>query len=334
MTRPGLLRLRNWIAAVVAGIIVVAVAGLAGLIVFGTASKPPELMSVSDPMRHIDFSTLPKLQQFRARDGQVLSYRLYPGTGPDVVVLIHGSSGESSGMHAVAMALNAIGDTVYVPDLRGHGHDGRPGDIDYIGQLDDDLADLESVIRPLHPNAGLILAGHSSGGGFVFRIAVGPDADLFNRFVLLSPVMPYGAVTFRPNVGGWATPFVGRIIALKVLNRLGVRWFNGLPIVGFAVDPHASVPLDESYSYRMQENFSAPHDALARLPVVKQPLAILIGADDELFYADRYAPLIHQQSPSVPVQIVTGVNHMGMVTDPTAIAAVATAVNARATIPR
>ncbi len=134
------------------------------------------------------------------------------------------------------------------------------------------------VIRLLHPNVDLIVAGHSSGGGFVFRIAVGPNADLFDRFLLLSPVMPYGAATYRPNVGGWATPFVGRIIALKVLNSLGIRSFNSLPIVGFAVDSHASVPLDESYSYRMQENFSAPHDALARLPAVKEPLVMLIGA--------------------------------------------------------
>lgn len=147
------------VTSIVAAVIVVAVVGLASLIVFGKASRPPALSSVSDPMRRIDFSDLPMLQQFNARDGQALSYRLYPGTGQDVVVLIHGSSGESSGMHAVAKTLSAIGDTVYVPYLRGHGHDGRPGDIDRIGQLDDDLADFVGVIRQLHPRASLILVG-------------------------------------------------------------------------------------------------------------------------------------------------------------------------------
>jgi len=213
-----------------------------------------------------------------------------------------------------------------VPDLRGHGHDGTMGDIDYVGQLDDDLADLVGVIRPLHPKAHLILAGHSSGGGFVFRIAVGPVAPLFDRFVLLAPIMPYGAVTYRPNVGGWATPYVGRIIALKILNRLGIRWFNGLTAVAFAVDPHASVPLTAAYSYRMLTDFAAPPDALARLAAVRQPLSIVIGADDELFYADRYAPLIHDARPDVPVTLVAGINHMGMVTDPRALIADATAI--------
>ena len=314
------------VAGIVAGLIVVAVVGLAALIVFGTRPQPPALTSVSAPMRRIDFSDLPTLQQFKARDGQPLSYRLYPGTGRDVVVLIHGSSGESSGMHAVAKTLSAIGDTVYVPDLRGHGHDGRPGDIDRIGQLDDDLVDFVGVIRRLHPSASLILVGHSSGGAFVMRIAEGPDARWFTRFVILSPALPHGGETLRPNAGGWVTPFVGRIIALKILNQLGVRWFNGLPILAFAVDPHASVPLDAAYSYRMQQNFTAPPDAIARLSVLKQPLTVLVGSKDELLFADRFAPLIHRVRPDVPVILVPDIDHMGMVTDRRALAALTSAV--------
>ena len=316
----------KWIAGIIAGLIVVAVLGLAGLLVFGTASRPSEMTSVSDPLRRVDFSDLPKLQQFRARDGQALSYRVYPGTGQDAVLLIHGSSGVGSGMHMVAKALSAVGDTVYVPDLRGHGHDGRRGDIDYIGQLDDDLADFVAVIRSLHSQGDLILAGHSSGGGFVLRIAEGPEARWFSRFVLLSPLLPYGTETNRPNGGGWAAPYIGRIIALRILNRAGIRWFNGLPIVAFAVDPHASVPLDDSYSYRMQINFSAPHKASRSSRSVKQPLAVLIGSKDEIMYADRYAPVIHRERPDVSVILVPGVDHMGMVTDPKAFAAIVAAL--------
>jgi hypothetical protein len=120
--------------------------------------------------------------------------------------------------------------------------------------------------------------------------------------------------------------YVGRIIALKLLNRIGVTWFNGLTVVAFAVDPHASVPLTAAYSYRMLIDFAAPPDALTRLAAVKQPFAILIGADDELFYADRYAPLIHGARQDVPVTLVAGVNHMGMITDPRALDADASAI--------
>jgi alpha-beta hydrolase superfamily lysophospholipase len=324
-THPRMLHIAKWAALGVATVLIVEIIGLAALMIFGTKPMPPQMLSVSDPMRRVDFSGLPRLQQFTARDGQALSYRMYPGTGHSVVVLIHGSSGESSGMHAVAQSLNAIGDTVYVPDLRGHGHDGRPGDIDYIGQLDNDLADFMRVIRPLHPGATFTLMGHSSGGGFVLRIAEGPQAHWFDRFVLLSPLLGYQSPTSRPDLGGWATPYIGRIIALRTLNAVGVRWFNGLPIVAFAIDRHAPVPLVAAYSYRMQMNFSAPRDVVARLSSIKQPMIVLVGSDDEIFYADRYAPLIHSKLAGVPVILVPGVNHMGMVTDPRALSAITAA---------
>jgi hypothetical protein len=61
-------------------------------------------------------------------------------------------------------------------------------------------------------------------------------------------------------------------------------------------------------------------DAIARLVAEKPPLAIVIfiGSEDELFYADRYGPLIHGVRPDAPVNLVAGVDHMGMVTDPRA----------------
>jgi non-heme chloroperoxidase len=324
-TYPRMLHIAKWAAISVATIVAVEIVGLTGLMIFGTKPSPVQMLSVSNPMRHVDFAGLPKLEQFTARDGQRLSYRLYPGTNRDVVVLIHGSSGESSGMHAVAQSLNAIGDTVYVPDLRGHGRDGRPGDIDYIGQLDNDLADFMGVIRPLHPGATYTLMGHSSGGGFVLRIAEGPQAHWFDRFVLLSPLLGYASPTNRPDLGGWATPYIGRIIALRTLNAVGVRWFNGLPIVAFAIDRTAPVPLVAAYSYRMQMNFSAPRDVVTRLAAVKQPMIVLVGSDDEIFYANRYAAVIHGERADVPVILVPGVNHMGMVTDPRALASIVAA---------
>ena len=78
-------------------------------------------------------------------------------------------------MHPLAKALRDAGASVYVPVLRGHGNFGRSGDIDHIGQLEDDLADFIAVLRPLHPNASFSLIGFSSGGGFVLRVIATPD---------------------------------------------------------------------------------------------------------------------------------------------------------------
>jgi pimeloyl-ACP methyl ester carboxylesterase len=83
--------------------------------------------------------------------------------------------------------LNAAGTTVYKPDLRGHGGSGKRGDIDYIGQLDDDIVDLIATIRAEHVNAALTLIGFSAGGAFTIRIAGGPHGDLFNRYIVIDP---------------------------------------------------------------------------------------------------------------------------------------------------
>ena len=47
---------------------------------------------------------------------------------------------------------------IITPDLRGHGFSPeRRGDIDYIGQLEDDLADLISELKNDYPNAHIVL---------------------------------------------------------------------------------------------------------------------------------------------------------------------------------
>jgi alpha-beta hydrolase superfamily lysophospholipase len=312
----------KWALLALASLAVIAGAGLAAAIAFGTAAAPTAMASVSTPMGKVDYSDMPRPQHFQARDGTTLSYRLYPHDGDRVAVLIHGSSGESSAMHALAHAVAAAGYAVYVPDLRGHGNDGRLGDIDYAGQLDDDLVDLMAVIRHDHPQAGVALVGHSSGGGFVLRTAEGPHTELFSRYVLLAPALHYGASTWRPDAGGWAAPFVPRIVGLNVLDRLGIHWSQHLPVVAFAVDPRVPVRLAPTYSLVMQRNFSAPNDDLARFGQIRAPVALLVGAQDEIFYADRYATVLGPLRPATTFQVVPDVDHMGLITRPDAIAAI------------
>ena len=316
----------GWMLLAVVGVAALACGGVAAAVAFGTAPAPKPMASISAPLRDVDYSDLPPLQHDTARDGTALAYRLYPHDGNRVVVLIHGSSGESSGMHALARAIAAAGFAVYVPDLRGHGNDGRLGDIDYAGQLDDDLFDLVQVVRRAHPEAHITLIGHSSGGGFVLRIAEGKYAGLFARFVLLSPALPYREPTMRPNAGGWVRVFVPRLIGLSILDRLGIHAWQHLPVIAFAVSPAAKVRLAPTYSFVMLQNFGPPRDALAHLGRIAAPTALLVGAEDEVFYADRYAPLLHPLKADLAVTVIPGIDHMGMIVQPKALAAVVAAL--------
>ena len=124
-------------------------------------------------------------------------------------------------MHQVANTLAAKGITAVAMDVRGHGASGTRGDIAYLGQLDDDLMDLVAKLRKTDANATFSLIGHSSGAGFVLRIAGGPDGRAFERFVLLAPYLGYSAPTNRPAEGPalWASPDLPRIFATILLEQ-------------------------------------------------------------------------------------------------------------------
>jgi pimeloyl-ACP methyl ester carboxylesterase len=281
----------------------------------------------------------PPVQKYKARDGGLLAYRYFePKSGehrPAVVaILLHGSSGSSLNMTVLGDALAKSGVPVFAPDARGQGLSGRRGDIDYIGQLDDDLADLISVVRKTYPDARLVLVGHSAGGGFALRIAGEAEGHLFSRFVLLSPVLGRLAPTPRPGVD-WARPHTGRIVFLTVLNAIGITALNGETAVDFNLPPDTDdLGLTRSWSYRMMMNYGPRGQTqlfgrpgylvdAARAPA---PIVVIAGADDEQFFAHKYALAFEGLAKPVSVELVPGVGHMGVLSDPHAVSTIVAAV--------
>lgn len=295
---------------------------LAALIAFGTAPPPPPLPAMAD-ITGGTYADLPAVERFSARDGMHLAYRAYRVEAPSTVaVLVHGSAGDSRAMHALGRALRAAGVAAYAIDVRGHGESGRRGDIDYVGQIDDDLADFTTVVDAAHPGARKVLVGHSSGGGFALRVAGGPQGDIYDAYVLLAPMLHQNAPTTRPNAGGWAAPDVPRIFGLSVLESLGLPWFQQLSVIAFAVPAKAAAGLTPRYSYRLQKNFRPREDYQADVRGVRRPLRVWIGADDELFVADRYASLFGSLRPDIEVGVLPRVSHVGIVARAEALSAV------------
>src|SRR5258708_12939662 len=171
-----------------------AVAGFVSVLLGGLIAwpihQPPELKSISAYRKLMDYSALPELTRFQARDGSALAYRHYPARMPStgrIAVVVHGSSGSSQGaVHSLSLALAARGVQTYAVDIRGHGASGNRGDIAYLGQLQDDMADLVAEIRKTNPTAPLTLIGHSSAGGFPLRIPPSPIHNPFPRPLLLA----------------------------------------------------------------------------------------------------------------------------------------------------
>jgi alpha-beta hydrolase superfamily lysophospholipase len=309
--------------AIVWGLAFVAFAGLVLAAMIATPMKrPPELTSISATAGAVDRSDMPPLQRFHARDGTELGYRHYPARGPasgQAAVLIHGSSGSSVAVHALAKALAAHGVETWAPDIRGHGASGTRGDIVYLGQLEDDMSDFVAEIRKTNAAAPLTLLGHSSGGGFALRIAGSSIQNLFARTVLLSPYLGYDAPSSRQDAGGWASPDIPRFLGLSVLRRFGITCCESLPTIAFAVGPDTSAILASTYSYRLMRNFGATQYR-ADLAAAGKPVALYAGAADELMFPEKYGDAV---GPRVAVKLIDGVNHMAIVSDPVAVSVIA-----------
>jgi alpha-beta hydrolase superfamily lysophospholipase len=309
--------------AVIWGLALVGFAGLVLAAMIATPiRRPPELTSISATAGAVDRSDMPPLQRFHARDGTELGYRHYPARGPasgQAAVLIHGSSGSSVAVHALAKALAAHGVETWAPDIRGHGASGTRGDIVYLGQLEDDMSDLVAEIRKTNAAAPLTLLGHSSGGGFALRIAGSSIQNLFARTVLLSPYLGYDAPSSRQDAGGWASPDLPRFLGLSVLRRLGITCCESLPTIAFAVGPDTSAILASTYSYRLMRNFGAAQYR-ADLAAAGKPVALYAGAADELMFPEKYGDAV---GPRVAVKLIDGVNHMAIVSDPAALSVIA-----------
>jgi alpha-beta hydrolase superfamily lysophospholipase len=326
------LEIKVMIATIVSGGFQVVVWGLAMIgfaatvlaaLISRPVHQPAELPSISKTANAVDHSGMPGLDRFHARDGTELAYRHYPPRAPatgQIAIVVHGSSGSSVAVHALAKALAERGVETYAPDTRGHGASGTRGDIAYLGQLEDDLADLVGEIRKANAAAPLTLLGHSSGGGFALRVAGSRIQSLFVRTVLLAPYLGYDAPSSRHNAGGWASPDIPRFIGLSVLRRLGIVCCESLPTIGFAVAANTSHILTPTYSYRLMRNFGTSRDYREDLAAAGGPVAVFAGAADELMFPDKYADAVGQR---VPVRLIDGVNHMEIVSAPAAVSAIA-----------
>ncbi|MDR9469414.1 alpha/beta fold hydrolase [Marinospirillum sp.] len=307
--------LRVFIFLLVSAVIYLSIAGF--LVVSDQQREPgQEKKSLAFDELAIDGKGLPELKTFPARDGNQLSYRFYPAQSEKVLVLLHGSGWHSRYLLPLAEFISSANlAKVYTPDLRGHGHSPvRRGDIDYIDQLVDDLADFVAQVRNENPDSLLIIGGHSSGGGLSLRFAESEYGQQADAYMLLSPWLQYNAPTIRPD-GSWATPYTRRIIGLSMLNHVGIDWFNDRPVIKFDMPEEVRDGTETlSYSYRLNRGY-APRDYKKALGSIKQPLLVVVGTKDSLFLAEKFEPVISQYTEA-DVELVDGVTHLGVVVNP------------------
>ncbi|MBI5894993.1 MAG: alpha/beta hydrolase [Desulfobacterales bacterium] len=302
-------------------LVLLAAGALAAALAFGGPKSPAPMASINDPFKAVDFSDLPTRLRYTAEDGAALAYRGYApagGAARGSVVLVHGSSASSNSMHVLAKAFAGAGFAAYALDIRGHGDSGVKGTIDYIGQLEEDLASFVKAVPLTKP---VTLAGFSSGGGFVLRFAGSERQDEFQSYLLLSPFLSPDAPNYRPGSGGWVSVGIPRIIGLMALNRLGFRAFNGLAVTRFALGEEAKKLLTPTYSFSLAVNFQPQRDYEANIRAVHQPVTVVAGASDEVFMTDQLEGIFRKQGQTWPVMLLPGIEHIPLTLDTEAVKA-------------
>lgn len=267
-----------------------------------------------------DVTDLPPLETWRARDGASLGYRTYAApTSGTVLVLLHGSAWHGAYFAPLARELaRSDAATVITPDLRGHGPaPQRRGDCDYIGQLEDDLEDLLRHLRKTRAPARLVLGGHSSGGALALRYLDGTTTrEPVDAHLLLAPYLGPDAPATRRGSGGWAYPLLPVLIPVAILTGMGVKCVARAKVIYFRMPRDVRDGTETLwYSFRLLQSMNPRAiDAKHLAPLAEKPTLVLVGADDEAFYAEKFASAF--QPARAMVELIPHATHLGVVHDP------------------
>lgn len=245
-----------------------------------------------------------KERYFQMRDGAKIYAKVFGDQNNTNILMLHGVATNSQGLEKFAYQMareNKVRITIF--DLRGHGKsDGEMWQTAYIGQYEDDIADIIKQIKSQN-NGPLIIAGHSMGGGIVLRYALAQNAPNVDGYLLASPLLGGDSESMKPKTNDvkpqnapkeeeqviFRTP---RMIGVLMFNIIGIKSFNHLPIMLFNHDDQPSYGFNALASMQPNE----PKDYKIALGSIKTPLLLIAGKSDEYFNANAYPQIIKNYS--------------------------------------
>ena len=248
------------------------------------------------------------------------------------IIVIHGILSSSyTNNRFSGLIRDAANAEVYALDLRGHGSsDGQAGDVDYIGQYADDIADVVRTIKQEKPKGKILLAGHSMGGGISLRYAMNQSAPSIDGYLMFAPQLGENSPTNKTQDNQSSEPentfmalHIPRLIGLALLNSMGITQWNNMPVFFFNLPE--GTPLS-SYSYRSTASMS-PKDYTTGLQAIDKPLLVVVGENDEAFNAAAYEEAISTYSKG-EFLMVDGQTHNGIRHDEVAMRRVREWINA------
>lgn len=253
---------------------------------------------------------------FTVRDKKKMFAYKFPKKSDNTIILIHGVKSTGYLYNRTAGLLQeATQAEVFAIDLRGHGKsDGKDGDVDYINQYADDLADIINTIRKQKPNGKIIIAGHSMGGGVALNYALQKNKTKIDGYLLFAPLLGHNSPAFQQtplaetdSIEPFMKIQITRIIGLKMFNEIGDHSHDSLPVLFFNLPENMP---SRKYTYRANMSM-APEDYKDGLKSINVSMLVLIGNKDEAFNAEAMKRVVSENSQA-QIQIIEGVTHNGI----------------------
>lgn len=210
--------------------------------------------------------------------------------------------------------------TCYLPSWRGRGLSGDHPDLSYVRLVDDAVAYVDSIGRPV------ALAGWSGGAGLALSVAARSDA--VHALAPIEPNTPRFMSEEDRAALGSAVTRMGELAAEGRLTE-GVRAFAGfvfddeeIALAGEAgyLDATARYVPDLLNFFRQLRDYHGPtHEDPAVLGAISAPVLVLVGSDTKP-YCTAYAQHVAELAPNARIHEIAGVGHAAPLTHPGALA--------------
>lgn len=284
----------------------------------------------------------PSIEYLEAEDGLELAYTDWipddwDGSG-EIVLLVHGSSAYGELYGVLGERLAARGVLARLIDVRGHGRsrcappsqcgeDANPDQVEDDGSYwpgrPGDLADVNQITRDLHghfealatqwPEAGLWIAGHSSGGGVVSRYVEHVGMSHLEGAILLAPFNHPEQP--QNDLGEWECGRVaGTPYAQVDVGALGdaMRSAPHRYVLSLHKTESQSAPLDTlRYSFTMMSGMAASDADDFHAAYVK-PTLWIAGAEDALLDEQRSREEFERLPGGRAFVVMSETSHVGV----------------------
>lgn len=283
------------------------------------SNQPFSFTEILSPTNEQDTGVSVKIM---ASDGVELSVKIYEPPNPSVtqtsLLFYHGGGAYSGGGYQyLAKGLSEnYGITVYLADIRGHGSSGGArGDAPSKEQVWRDIDTALDFVAKRQQSGKIYLGGHSSGGGLVVNYATEKNnskTDIIDGYILVAPELGYLSGTARPGRTDFAKVNIFAFIANGIFGVLGHNKAVQFSYPAELLETDKGLVNFNTVNMANAITPEAPKEQLESMTAEgAKPVCLWVGADDELFVAEKVADFVPTSSHNVG-EVLSGKNHLGI----------------------